>query len=573
MPLSRILIPPLLLVVEDFLVCSYLNLSDQPTDELENFLLLENQRCWRQFLSVSKSTDWVELRRTFLKWTLNRSASKKYLFDSAFRNNILDKMESSYRQLLLNLSGLDFLEVESVFSNDSSDIFSNIYSINLTSSRNLSKMPPVKHVHHLNLYKSIHLNDISLIEDIQDLNLQFCQQLETLEPLLTVKELDIFGISTNFLNYFNLSQLTRLSTSVLVTDDGDQLIDFSLFANVEHLTLYGDIERPEDDRTRLPAVFSFPHLKSLQLYHCHLQALQVSESFDSLELFNSSFDSSLVSSLFPQLKVLRGEGKNFLSVNFDDNSRLKSFSYAFIDTETDKHISSEFISRFTNFENLDFSMNRSLKKLEIGPKVTNLQANGSSIKHLTGFHREKHYFKLYLNQTPIEHISSAFENITAVSLNNCPSLCDVSALSQVPNLSLVNCRRIKNFSCLGGRKQRYLNLSHNQQLKNSDVAGLGDVFYLDISSCPLISDLFPLENNFYLVANDCDGIRKCHFLGKNYLLISLMNCRNIEKIKVSHPIYQLRLSGKELWVSEKLETVMVFEGRDKIEFLDVSGKF
>jgi hypothetical protein len=79
--------------------------------DLDKFLVDEALWSWRNFLSVSKSANWKNLRKATMIWSLNKNKKKslQYLRDSSFRNYIRERIVNP-RQV--ECSQIDFTSFE-----------------------------------------------------------------------------------------------------------------------------------------------------------------------------------------------------------------------------------------------------------------------------------------------------------------------------------------------------------------------------------------------------------------------------------------------------------------------------
>jgi hypothetical protein len=121
-------------------------------------------------------------------------------------------------------------------------------------------------------------------------------------------------------------------------------------------------------------------------------------------------------------------------------------------------------------------------------------------------------------------------------IENFPNLTDVSDLSQLNSLTLVNCTRVSDVSCLGTIKSS-LRLEKCPGIV--DVSTLGNIPNLRLDDCPGIRDISHLTENAKLTILSCPGIAA-----------SLQKMKNPHHTKVNLDFFHVKI----METSEKLHS-------------------
>jgi hypothetical protein len=94
-------------------------------------------------------------------------------------------------------------------------------------------------------------------------------------------------------------------------------------------------------------------------------------------------------------------------------------------------------------------------------------------------------------------------NLQKLYIENCPLLTDVSALSHLDSLTLVDCVGVSDVTCLGAIKS---SLRLERCLRIVDVSALGRIPSLILNGCPEIVAISQLTDNSKLTILSCPGI-------------------------------------------------------------------
>ena len=129
-------------------------------------------------------------------------------------------------------------------------------------------------------------------------------------------------------------------------------------------------------------------------------------------------------------------------------------------------------------------------------------------------------------------------NVHTLNLSSCDNIKDVSSLGNIHTLNLSYCNNITDVSALGN--VHTLDLSHCENIKN--VSALGNVHTLDLSYCNNITDVSALGNVNTLYLNNCDNISNVSSLG-NVHVLDLSDCDNITDVSELGNVHTLYLNN------------------------------
>jgi hypothetical protein len=100
----------LLLYIQKFCCTSLLSPDvisrDRNVGKMIYFLRKNFQSSWNNFLSMSNSENWKQIRKQIMVWNLNRFKSEEFLRQSAFRDYLKERVSNYQRQI--NCYFLDF---------------------------------------------------------------------------------------------------------------------------------------------------------------------------------------------------------------------------------------------------------------------------------------------------------------------------------------------------------------------------------------------------------------------------------------------------------------------------------
>jgi hypothetical protein len=122
----------------------------------------------------------------------------------------------------------------------------------------------------------------------------------------------------------------------------------------------------------------------------------------------------------------------------------------------------------------------------VGEKVKTLKLRISNISNLE-FLNPKGIYHLEIScKSFTEQQPALFGHLQSLEISCLRNIQDISALKDVPILSIAACHYIENFSCLGS--QRYLTICSCYSLTDKDVENYGAVQCLSISFCDQLTE-------------------------------------------------------------------------------------
>jgi hypothetical protein len=121
---------------------------------------------------------------------------------------------------------------------------------------------------------------------------------------------------------------------------------------------------------------------------------------------------------------------------------------------------------------------------------------------------------------------------------------DLALFQDIPSISLLSSKRLKNFHCLG-KKQRYLDLSACPDLTNEDLKHFSSIQELRISQCPRISSISILKDNYILEAIDLSLSSPVEIHLRNALSVNLYADKLFKVFRVYGKIEKLKVCQKQ----------------------------
>ena len=182
----------------------------------------------------------------------------------------------------------------------------------------------------------------------------------------------------------------------------------------------------------------------------------------------------------------------------------------------------------------EFFVNEAVKVLDLS-RCQHLRRVVVSPSTRTG----RRFLRANLSLTHLEDYSP-FRHIEKLVLAFCPTVTDASIFADIPFLNLYGCENIRNFRGLGP-SQKYLDLNGCVHLQNSDLLGMGDVEFLNLSHCSNITDVSPLMNNFFLFLEYCHNLQSVILKGSNFVLVSLKKSRLVNSVTLCGKIQSLHV--------------------------------
>ena len=485
---------------------------------------IENRFGWREFLSIRNDEYWRFVRKQTYAMALNRYYSLLYLKLPEFRQMVHNVVHKK-RQISLSLEDLnsDITAVEVA-------LFSGLQTVKITSMK-INQLPPIDDAFCLILRSCRRLHQIPQLSNIHTLNITDCRALRSIVDADIVELDNRLSAGIYFKNedsYPIVSSLKILRTTV----PNFYSSHLSKFLSLEELTLekqfYPLEEYDEDDIFYIPCL---PLLKRLSLVHVIVDDITHLPALQALELFGTSKIHKLNQNTFQVLKelsvkydfTLPGVKKRC----FPPPESIETFRCLL------KGPSFSFFSKCVNIRNLNLGGSRNLpfinpmknsnSQISIGEKVKNLSLSDCGLAELPPFHssEQQRFFHLDLSLNNFTNLwPLSMNQIHSLKLDNCKELRNIEPIQYIPYLSLNNCRNIDTFSCLGGTKQKFLDITGCSKLEDHHLPFLKDIPCLFISCCPLITTIESLTNNHYLGLLSL-RVPRYQFYGTNYRQVNI----------------------------------------------------
>jgi hypothetical protein len=438
---------------------------------------------YRQFLSISNSDSFKEIRYLTLYYGLTFKYSQEYCFSSAFRQTILCKMKDKSRQLGLTLSNSEFVEGYGYSS------YSNVNELQIDNAHQHDDFRDFQGINllSLNVNHTI-INCEGLVNGLTKLSLDDFSQLNDLSQLSTISSL-----STVELCYCkSLSDISGLRNikNLKMVVDCNELTGLSSLTQLTTLFLEGyNIEVEE--------LKNLTNLESLTLIYCTKDLSQLSSisSLSTVELCYCDFLSD-VSGLrnVKNLKMVVDHEQELTGLSSLTQLTTLCLEYYQIDGEELKNLTK--LVTLTLSECNSFT-DSSLKELV-------------SVRNVT-----LSYCRRITDISTLGHCSW-------IAIRNCP-IETLTGLGNVESIIIENCSKLKSLNGLG-RNNRYLSISGQEIVNIPPLRSIHTISIIGdretISMVPLrnaqrlylknvtIKDLAVSDALQVLVLIDCKGFTK-----------------------------------------------------------------
>jgi hypothetical protein len=425
-----------ILYIRDCLFSVPLPKSEGESD-LDKFLVDETLWSWRNFLSVSKSANWKNLRKATMIWSLNKNKKKSlhYLRDSSFRNFIRERIVNP-RQV--ECSQIDFTSFEKKETLN----MNNLYYLSITCS--LTELPSSVHIRVLIVTKCFQLVRLGDYENLEVLKVTYCSNLIT--------------IGTN---------LNHLSVLHMKTSP-EELLSFIPFEKLTELYLNDHMEFFLANAPRLQRLTrltlenncysnSFPHLPRLPVSSVQTLSCAAFRSIDISGLSNLTNLSvegiNLVhgkEEIFPQLKSLSGISDAFNGMDFRNYPKLKKLSYTALSEESRQHL--EFFENIpdTALEVRFRTENQKDGVFHVRERARSLQFLVNPASEVVVLNPKQHFSRIEVS-VPMFRNLSWFQNVSILLLYVCQSLTDILPIAHVPYSEFSELSECQRFFLFGGK--------------------------------------------------------------------------------------------------------------------------
>jgi hypothetical protein len=421
-------------------------------ENVEDFNKDDSRRSWRTFLSVSKTRTWQLVRKHTMIWSLNCVNSEKYITDEIYKSYLQERMNLPHKQLQLQ--------------------FSNVFRRN-------SSIPNILSISELSTLKLLHEDIIHLadLKTVQSLTLGTCDKLDLIGNLQALNCLSIHNVKRELLSMFPLERLEKaaLMNSISLVEFG---ADLHRFHSLRYLYMTCDLHVHHED---------LPSLECLNL----LEFLVVKgyKSFDLSGLMNlKSLEYSWPAvpetitgkeQIFPRLRRLTCLHDPYFNSNFNFPN-LKSLNFNILRSLTNWNA-------INNIQNLFLrDINMSVENFTVGENVKNLTLLLSRLNSIEFLNPKGIYQLVICCKTFTEQQLALFSHLQSLEITCLHNIRNISAVKDVPILSIASCHYIENFSCLGS--QSYLTIYNCYSLTDKDVENYGAVLYLSINFCEQLTE-------------------------------------------------------------------------------------
>ena len=406
---------------------------------------------------------------------LTNNASYLYYTHEPFRQTILNyrrKIKTKYPQFKFGLH-LPYLDLTYSTNKTLHDIFEGLYYVDLSYTKELTDITPLK--------------------DIPIVRLIGCSKLTNIEILSHIghkKDLSEQMINTKYLNldwYYNTKDRNNINSFINLADC-IAITDFSSLQYIMHVDLAGC------DQITSADLIHFSYTKTLNLSGCnlitdvsmlsHLEGLNISRCYNITDVSHLS-----------QLHTLKLHRCRITDVSALGNVKNLDLSSCCNLTN---------VSALGNVEILVLSCCNNLTDVSALGNVKNLDLHGcDSLMDVSGL-----------------------SNVRELNLNNCEHITDVSNLINVEKLYLLGCYSITDIPCFTAK---ILDLSF---CKITDFSKLINVQELILQYCTQITnnDLQFFVNKRFLDLTGCTNITNVDILLDNVQVLNLSLCKGIKDL-------------------------------------------
>jgi hypothetical protein len=210
-------------VIRDFLICYPLEVDVDPFNRIEHYFRQENNRSWRNFLSVRSDLDWELIRKKTIIWSLNKYESEKYLNDPLFQQSLHKKItisdqlrcnmccasNNSFSIGPLNTAMLGHLYIKSYQGNWLSSC-SSLFALTLKNCGNLKKLGDYENLKSLRVANCNNVKSIGQHQRLSDLRVsevseKFISVVKQLKILSFKRMLSCLMLLKQFIHLFSLA--------------------------------------------------------------------------------------------------------------------------------------------------------------------------------------------------------------------------------------------------------------------------------------------------------------------------------------------------------------------------------
>jgi hypothetical protein len=484
-----------------------------------------------KFPFSSSTEDWKRIRKHCMIWSLNRFASAKYVRENPFENFLHSRMIDPSRQLQLCCFQLRpaGAAIPSTHLSDGGISFEQLHTLSLLSCE-----------HYLSISAP----------SLRTLKLANCRNISRLETMERLTVAFVIDCPENTLALFPLEQLERLHFKGKIPDLANSS---SRLAKLKQLTVHSTtfgfgFGFGFGSSSSVPFLQPLKNLESLttvNLDECDAAGLSKLTSLDICRGFGYT-TVARETEIFPQLRDFHGRLTSTLDLEYfqrPDLSRKVNLSLL------EQGGINEFVQEQPFLQELDLSCQITLFTTTLGishyDRVKSLKVTLPTpiskkdtvipLQFPPGFQ----IFTLSLHPTVTQF--PVYSNLQQINVTNCFALQRINSLASIPYITITNCPKIEDFSCLGA-SQRFLVVTLCPSLKNSDLNNFGNISHLSISLCANIISIerTALVNNRYLHLR-LENLQEIRLTGTSYVKVWILNCPQLSKLDITGRVHVLNL--------------------------------
>ena len=517
-----------------------------------------NGNSWRNFLVAKLS--WKELRKATMIFSLNHPYSIKYMEDAVFKNRVLSSLNSSKRQLTLNLSSLQNLASIDVHNLSPDGLLGLDFSHCA-----LHTVSNAANIHNFK-FLGCFAENIKPLENIYRLNISVIRRFE-LGPIPGLRELICDGPSMTLLKTMNFTALHSLT---IKTDQWRQ-IDPSQLIGLRKLEVFPENFMVKAENFLFTHVWpeltslvinkgiatdlsNFPKLEHIACWFIDvtcpipetLTSVILLHCDDELKKEQKEFIARLACS--PVVNQLRKFGLH----SFYDLGSLDEYQ-PFLDVVSNFSACVSSLPETVRFGKNIREITLRYKKIlspfradNLGPNVPVLTPTELTNEMWPDKNENNRLLNLALVKFPSLQRISTFLHVRSVFLRSLPDLVDITGLEYVENIVLHGCDQLRDFSCLG-KHQKVLEIVNCSHLSDADLSRFSRVPKITVASCPKITDLTPLTHNNKIVAISLQSLRDVHLLGRYYRLVNISQNNILRTVQIEGKVCELIVDDNHLY--------------------------
>jgi hypothetical protein len=492
----------------------------------------KNEIQWRNFLNTNKYY-FHNVKKGTIYLRLNKYYSVQYLTDSSFREKVTNIMKDPWKQL-----GIDLSYTSLIFENYDLSCLNGVNYLDLSYTK-VRSIEHISRVYELNV-NCTDITDISSLTDVIVLNATACLSIEKY-----LQQSDLHEYPEPKMEKLNLAFCTQLidvsfckNLHILNLSRCENIIDVSMLGNVYELNLSGCVRVLDVsmlgkvhtlDLSRCPGIVDISALHSvhtLYLYNCqnirygldsltNVHELHLSRQntlnllyFQKISKLCLSYCAQIISSSLSQLpppppptvrqsSLIHYEAMSPTSSTSPISSSLSSQALQYFQRRQQELQAQKYQSNFSIF---------------LSPNNN----NNNSVNNYSSY------------------LSNGMQMIQEIILDHCDTIDDLSALANIPYLSLKCCDHIESINSLIHVK--YLTLLGCERISSITFPLLEDLIKLSISFCHGINEIE------YQQPSSQQRNRQCKEYQQIRRSIDISYCDGLNQMKILDDLYHLSIN-------------------------------